>query len=61
MIKSLAADLVSGYGRLRARLAECPETEGEQAVIRLAVGRGGIAPLGRVHASLSGRNEPWPK
>ena len=38
MIEGLAATLRSGFGRFRARLAESPETEGEQAVIRLLVG-----------------------
>ena len=38
MIEALTASLTSGYGRFRARLAECPDTEGEQAVIRLLVG-----------------------
>jgi two-component system sensor histidine kinase RpfC len=54
VIKSLAVDLVSGYSRLRARLAECPETEGEQAVIRLAVGS-----LGLVYGIVLGLVQGW--
>jgi two-component system, sensor histidine kinase RpfC len=38
MSGSLTARLRSSFCRFRARLAECPETEGEQAVIRLLVG-----------------------
>jgi len=42
VIKSLAADLRRVTAGCGARLAECPETEGEQAVIRLAVGSLGL-------------------
>lgn len=37
-MKSLAARLVSLIAQLRARLAQCPDTEAEQALVRLTIG-----------------------
>ena len=54
MIRAFAAGLKPAYDQLRARLVECPEAEGEQALIRLLVGA-----LALLYGILTGLFQGW--